>query len=103
MLLQWRRSDAAAVSLGLASTGKSAPFHTDGTVPDLRDSKANPVVAVDHDGARVLSFVEVMALRGYTPALHNVSVEPIGNRAALAARSVPALIWLKALLAVSCD
>jgi len=97
MLLRLRRD--APGWLGLASTGKSAPFHVDGTMPDLRDCKVNPVVAVDSDGARVLSFIEVMALRGYQPMLHNLATEPLGNRNALVAKAVPAPIWVKALLA----
>jgi len=70
-----------------------------GTLPDVRDFKAHPVVMVDADSARVLSFVEVMALQGYRPEVHNLSTEPLGNLKALVAKAVPAPIWVMALLA----
>jgi hypothetical protein len=95
MLLRLR---GASSLFGLASTGKSAPFHMDGTLPDFRDCKANHVVAVDHAGARVLSFIEVMALRGYYPELHNLATEPFGDRTALVAKAVPAPMWVLVLL-----
>jgi len=86
-------------SFGIASCRPGAPFHVDGTLPDVRDFKANPVVKVDADSARVLSFVEVMALQGYRPEMHNLSTEPLGNQKALVAKAVPAPIWVMALLA----
>ena len=89
--------------IGFASTGKTAPFHLDGTLPDFRDCRVNPLVAVDRDGARVLSFIEVMALRGYYPDLHNVATETIGNRCSLVANAVPAPIYVMALLAATTE
>ena len=86
-------------SFAIVSTGKNAVFHTDGSLPDFRDAKANPMVAVCKGVARVLSFIEVMALCGYQPDLHNLATEPYSTRSALAAAAIPAPLWVMALLA----
>ena len=86
-------------SFAIASTGKNAVFHTDGSLPDFRDAKANPMVAVCNGVVRVLSFIEVMALCGYQPELHNLATEPYSTRSALAAAAIPAPLWVMALLA----
>ena len=86
-------------SFAIASTGKTSVFHTDGSLPDLRDAKVTPVVLVSKDVARTLSFIEVMALRGYHPGLYNLATEPLGTRSSLAAKAIPAPLWVMALLA----
>ena len=86
-------------SFAIASTGKTAVFHVDGSLPDFRDAKVNPVVSLSKDVVRTLSFIDVMALRGYHPELHNLSTEPLGTRSLLAAKAFPAPLWVMALLA----
>ena len=90
-------------SFAIASTGKTAVFHTDGSLPDFRDVKTNPMVAVCNGVVRVLSFIEIMALCGYQPELHNLATEPLSTRSPLAAAAIPAPLWVMALLAAATE